>query len=669
MPRGSSGPPQAAVAAGPGEGSIAAFYCLRRPFSVKATEFRRRDGGRNVQQTFAAGQWLRAGLLIFTVLTCRPVAAADVIVDTDVMIPMRDGVRLATDIYRPDTNGRLPVVLARSPYGKDRGRDVELAKHLAAHGYVAAIQDIRGRYRSEGEFTKYSALEAPDGYDTIEWLARQPWSDGRVGMWGTSYAAHAQADAAKLAPPSLRAMLLNEGGMANAWDHAVRHGGAFELGRELTWAWRQIPLEIDDPVVRALFEQEKIEDWYRSLPLRPGLNPLAIAPEYEAYFFEELTNSDYSDYWRNIALNWTDHYDRTADAAMLHVGGWYDIFLRGTIQNYVALSAKESSRVELLVGPWTHSGNTRTYAGDVDFGTDAAIDDFHLDFHRRWFDRHLKDGPDASDGPPIRLFLMGGGDGTRDDAGRLRHGGYWFESDRWPLPGVEATAFYLQPDGSLRRESPQARDASTTYTFDPRDPVPTIGGNVSARVGDGAFDQRERADFPPSAPPYLPLAARPDVVVFQSAPLQEDVVVAGDIEVVLWVASSAVDTDFTAKLIDQYPPSDDFPAGFAMNISDALLRASYRDDRHERDLIRPGRVYRLVIRPFPTANVFSKGHRIRLDISSSNFPRFDVNPNTGEPLGRSRRRVAADNTIFHDRRRPSHIVLPVLPDKPRPAGR
>ena len=648
--------------------------CLDPDFGVKATGFCGRGGGREVgQESYArragAGRGLARRLLVIAVFAGGCAQAADPVVTSDVMVQMRDGVRLATDIYRPAAEGRYPVIVTRSPYGKDRARDVELARYLAAHGYVAAIQDIRGRYASGGAFTKYSALEAPDGYDTIEWLARQSWSDGRVGMWGTSYAAHAQADAAKLNPPSLKAMLLNEGGMADAWDHAVRHGGAFELGRELTWAWRQIPLEIDDPVVRALFKQERIEDWYRALPLRPGLSPLAIAPEYEAYFFEELTRSDYSDYWRNIALNWSDHYDATAEAAMLHVGGWYDIFLRGTIRNYVELSARKSSRIELLVGPWTHSGNTRTWAGDVDFGPGAAIEDFHLDFHRRWFDRHLRGDGDARGGAAIRLFLMGGGDGRRNEAGRLRHGGYWFESDTWPLPNAKPTPYYIHADGTLDRDPPDATNSSTTYTFDPADPVPTIGGNVSARVGDGAFDQRERADFPLSAPPYLPLSARPDVVVFQTPPLAEDLVVAGDIEVVLWASSSAVDTDFTAKLIDQYPPSEDYPAGYAMNISDALVRASYRDGRHERDLIEPGRVYRLVIRPFPTANIFRKGHRIRLDISSSNFPRFDVNPNTGEPLGLSRRSVAADNKIFHDRRRPSHVVLPLLPERPLAADR
>ena len=337
--------------------------------------------------------------------------AQPVAVDRGVMIPMRDGVKLAADVYRPATaedRDQFPIVLTRTPYGKERERDVAAARNFAQHGYVAVIQDMRGRWASEGEFTKYAATEPRDGYDTVTWLAEQPYSDGSIGMWGTSYSAHTAADAAKLNPPALKAILLNQGGMANAWDHAVRHGGAFELGRELTWVWRQIAAEYDDPVVAKLFETESIEDWYQAMPLREGLSPLRFAPEYERYFLDEYTRSDYSPYWQSAPLNWSEHYDATADIAMLHVGGWYDIFLRGTVQNFVELSDRKRAPIELLVGPWSHSGNARTYAGDVDFGADAAIDDFFIDFQRRWFDQHLKQsGEDGSD--RIRLFVMGDG--------------------------------------------------------------------------------------------------------------------------------------------------------------------------------------------------------------------------------------------------------------------
>lgn len=591
--------------------------------------------------------------------------AQDIHVERDVMIPMRDGVRLAADIYIPPGEGPFPTVLSRSPYGKSRERDVATAENFARHGYVVVVQDLRGRWASEGEFTKYAVTEPADGYDTVAWLAKRPESNGLVGMWGTSYGAHTAADASKLSPPGLAAILLNQGGMANAWDHAVRHGGAFELGRELTWVWRQISVEHDDAVVRELFQTESVEDWYQAMPLREGLSPLSRAPNYERYFLDELTNADYSAFWQTQPLNWSEYYDQTADIAMLHVGGWYDIFLRGTIQNFVELERRGERPVELLIGPWSHSGNARTYSGDVDFGAEAAIEDFFIDFQRRWFDRHLKGLP-AADATPVSYFVMGTGSGAMNADGRLDHGGYWTTSESWPPAGAEPTALYLSGDGRLTREPPDDRDSSTIYIFDPEDPVPTIGGNVSARVKDGAFDQRERPDFFPSREPYLPLGARSDVLVFMTDPLEEDLVVAGPIEVVLYVSSSAVDTDFTAKLIDQHPPSADYPQGFAMNISDALVRASYRDERKQRELIEPDKIYRLSIRPFDTANVFRKGHRLRLDISSSNFPRFDVNPNTGEALGYNRRTVKAENTVYHDRRRDSHIVLSLMPARPDP---
>lgn len=591
----------------------------------------------------------------------------DVVVERNVMIPARDGVLLATDIYRPAVEGRavaerLPLVLQRTPYGKSTERFLAPALYFATHGYVVAVQDMRGRYDSGGGFIKYDPLDAPDGYDAIEYLAQLPYVDGRVAMWGTSYAAHAEADAAKMRPPSLAALVINQGGMANAWDHAVRQGGAFELGRELTWAFRQIPLEVDDPVVKALFERETVEDWYSAWPFRPGLNPLSIAPNFDRYILEEATHADYDDYWKEMGINWVEYYDQTADVPMVHMGGWYDIFLRGTIQNYQELSSRQSTPKWLVVGPWTHSGNGRTYAGDVDFGPDAALPDFDTAYQVGWFDRLLK-GTSSTGIPekPVRLFVMGTGDDTKDGAGRLRHGGHWMETDVWPLPDARPTPFYFHADGSLTPDVPKGTPSPTTFTFDPARPVPTLGGNVSARVKDGAYDQRERPDFVGSRPPYLPLRARPDVVVFQTEPLEADVQVIGPITVRLFASSSAVDTDFTVKLVDVIPPSPDFPSGFDLNLTDGVARMSYRNGRPTRDLIEPGMVYDLTIEPFPTAAVFKKGHRIRVDISSSNFPRWDVNPNTGEPLARSRRAIAADNTIWHDAAHPSHVVLPLVP--------
>ncbi len=598
-------------------------------------------------------------------------ALSKVVVEHNVLIPAGDSVLLATDIYRPAVDGQpltepLPLLLQRTPYGKSGERFIPQATYFASQGYVVALQDLRGRYASGGTFTKYNPLEAPDGALTVEWLARLPYVDGRVGMWGTSYGAHTQADASKLNPEGLSAMVINMGGMANAWDHAVRQGGAFELGRELSWAFRQIPMEIDDPVVRAHFEREQIDDWYHAWPFRRGLNPLSIAPNFESYLLEEYAHGDYDGYWKEIGINWEEYYDQTADVPMVHVGGWYDIFLRGTIRNYQELSRRQSSPKWLIIGPWTHSGNERTYAGDVDFGPAAAITDFHSGFQIRWFDYLLKGKKtEGIPGKPVQLFVMGTGDGSKNEAGRLNHGGYWLETDSWPLPDAKPDTFYFQAGGSLSTQPPDGASSATTFTFDPDHPVPTLGGNVSARVKDGAFDQRERPDFIGSRLPYLPLRARSDVVVFQTEPLEEDIQIAGPITLRLYVSSTAEDTDFTVKLLDVYPPSEDFPAGFDMNLTDAIMRMSYRNGRHERDLISPGEVYELTIEPFPTANVFKKGHRIRVDISSSNFPRWDVNPNTGEPFGSSRRKVKADNTVYHSVERPSQIILPVVAMKGR----
>ncbi|MGD8320921.1 MAG: CocE/NonD family hydrolase, partial [Gemmatimonadota bacterium] len=560
---------------------------------------RRRPPMRPTRSFFAAGLCALAASAAASLQAQE--LGRDVVVEKNVMVPTRDGIALATDIYRPAVDGRpvdtpLPLVLQRTPYGKGSDRFVTPALYFAGHGYVVAVQDLRGRYDSGGDFVKYDPHDAPDGYDAVEYLAHLPYVDGRVAMWGTSYAAHAQADAAKMDPPGLAALVVNMGGMANAWDHAVRQGGAFELGRELTWAFRQIPLEVDDPVVKAHFEKETVNDWYAAWPFRRGLNPLSIAPNFEDYILEEATHADYDDFWKAMGINWEEYYAQTGDVPMVHIGGWYDIFLRGTIENYRELSRLQTTPKWLVIGPWTHSGNARTWAGDVDFGPDAAIPDFDTGYQLRWFDRLLKEGSaKGTSERPVRLFVMGGGDGTRDPQGRLRHGGHWMEADGWPLPDAQPTSLYLHAGGGLSTEAPTEPRASTTYTFDPRHPVPTLGGNVSARVKDGAYDQRERPDFYGSRPPYLPLKARSDVVVFQTDPLTEDVQVIGPLEAHLFVSSTAVDTDFTVKVLDAYPPSADFPSGFDMNLTDGIVRMSYRDGRATRELITPGHVYEVVL--------------------------------------------------------------------------
>jgi uncharacterized protein len=603
---------------------------------------------------------MRFALLTFLL----PIAlmSQEVIRERNVMMPARDGVKLSTDVYHASGATRVPVLLHRTPYDKSAPATVAIAEFFAKHGYGVVVQDTRGRHASEGVFSKYYKFDAYDGYDCIEWAAKLPFSDGRVGMWGTSYAAHTQADASKLNPPSLKTLVINMGGMSNAWDHSVRFDGAFEMGRQLTWAWDQILQDTKDPVVKQLLTKEKVTDWYTALPLRKGLNPLSAAPNYEGYYLDESEHSDYDEHWQGIGMQWEKFYEQTSDIPMLHIGGWYDIYLRGTIENFHELSRIKKAPERLLIGPWTHHGDAETFAGDVDFGPAAAIKDFDTDFHLRWFDHFLKGAPaDAVAESPVRLFVMGTGDGHRDPAGRLFHGGYWRNSQEWPPSEARRVSYYLHADGSLSTVVPTSSErAKTTYTFDPTHPVPTIGGGVSKRLKDGAFHQRERADFPGSRAPFLPLRARADILVFETEPLREDVDVMGPIEVELFASSTAVDTDFTAKLIDVYPSSKDFPEGFEMNLTDAIIRASYRDSSKQRRLMKPGEVYKLTIRPFDTANHFKRGHRIRVDISSSNFPRFDVNPNTGEPLGLNRRVVSADNSVYHDAQYASRIVLPLV---------
>lgn len=595
----------------------------------------------------------------------------DVIRQQDVMVAARDAVLLATDIYQPGIGSvavpeRLPVLLHRTPYDKSEAATVAIAETLAKHGYVVLVQDTRGRHHSQGVFEKYYSYDAYDGYDTIEWAAKQRFCDGKVGMYGTSYAAHTQADAAKLAPPHLRALLLNMGGMSNAWDHSVRYDGAFEMGRQLTWAWSQALDDAKDPVTKGMLSKEEVNAWYSALPIRKGLSPLAVAPNYERYYLDEATHADYDAHWDTLGMQWEKFYGQTADVPMMHVGGWYDIYLRGTIENWRRLGALKKSPMRLLIGPWTHHGNTASFAGDVDFGAAAAIKDFDTNFHLAWFDYYLKGiKTAAATQAPVRYFLMGTGDGHKDSAGRLYHGGEWRESKAWPPAEARAAIFYLRADGSLNRHAPSPSEPATTvFQFDPAHPVPTIGGGVSKRLKDGAYDQRERADMPGSRPPYLPLRARSDVLVFESEILKQDAVLAGPVEVTLYAASTATDTDFTAKLIDVYPPNTDFPTGFDMNLTDGIVRASYRDHSETRQLLVPGKIYSIVVRPFDTANVVKKGHRIRLDISSSNFPRFDVNPNTGEPLGLSRLLKTADNTIYHDPAHASAVKLFLMPAKP-----
>jgi putative CocE/NonD family hydrolase len=329
------------------------------------------------------------------------------------------------------------------------------------------------------------------------------------------------------------------------------------------------------------------------------------------------------------------------------------------------LKQARRGKQRLILGPWTHGDRSDSVFGDVWFGATAPIDHWADDwraYRLRFFDHVVKGAVSLE--PTVRIFVMGGGSGRRTSDGRLDHGGSWIEADDWPVPGSTVAAYYLHEDGRLDRVEPDVGVRPLSFDFDPSHPVPTIGGAFSSLepiATAGAFDQVEAPEFFGCAPPYLPLASRSDVLVFQTAPLREPVRVVGPIEAGLWVETDGPDTDFTAKLIDVYPPSADYPRGYAMNLTDGIIRLRYADDPARPRLRRAGEVTRVTVTLFPTANLFQPGHRIRLDISSSNFPKFDVNPNTGEPEGKARRKRIARNTVYVDAGRPSSVRLPILP--------
>jgi putative CocE/NonD family hydrolase len=331
--------------------------------------------------------------------------------------------------------------------------------------------------------------------------------------------------------------------------------------------------------------------------------------------------------------------------------------------NYEALAPAKKGPHRLIIGPWTHGGQGSNVTGEVEFTADAAID--LLGLRLRWYDRWLRgERNGVDDDPPVLLYVMGAGDDRRSPEGRVIHGGFWRAEREWPLKRAVPTTYHMHADGSLKPDAPGADGGRTTFTFDPSRPVPTVGGNISSNQGlmtSGGYDQRPRDDTH-AATDRLPLSERRDVLVFRTEPLKTDLEVTGTVEVKLWVASTAPDTDFTAKLIDEVPPNEGFPLGVDLNLTDSIIRMRYRDGLGQPSPpLAPGEVVPVTITMYPNSNIFKAGHRLRIDVSSSNFPRFDVNPNTGEPPGTSRRRQTADNSVLHEAGHASRVVLPVVP--------
>lgn len=609
--------------------------------------------------------WL--GLIVCLTI---PVQAEDFILEENVMVPMRDGVRLATDIYRPSVDGqavseRLPVVLTRTPYNK-RGA-ATAGKYYATHGYVFIAQDTRGRYQSEGTWHMLTD-DGPDGVDCAAWIGQQPWTDGKIGMLGTSYVGGTQHAMALAGAKELMTVIPVDA-MSNLGRQSLRNAGAFEM-RFWNWiflnAGRGSNAATDEETAAVLKEMADQRFVYlKNLPTRRGVTPLKLSPEYENWLINAMEHGANDEFWEQN--NIVDFPQKYKDIPVYLVCGWYDSWAGNTTANYVALSQTLKSPVYLIMGPWIHGLQSSSVHGQVNFGKEAAIPD-QWAWRKEWYDHFLKGidnsvGKSAPFATPVRLFVMGTGDGGKDEKGRLQHGGYWRDEHEWPLARTQHTRFYLQPEGKLSTALPEQADAVTQFQFDPGDPVPTIGGNISTHndiLLQGAWDQKGGPHVWNFQAP-IPLSARNDIVVFQTEPLEADLEVTGEIEVKLYASSSAVDTDFTAKLIDVYPPSAAWPGGFDLNIGDGIVRGRFRESLKTEKLMTPGEVYEFTIKLYPSANVFKKGHRIRVDISSSNFPRFDVNPNTGEPLNRQRLEKIADQTIHHNPAHASHIILPVIP--------
>lgn len=572
--------------------------------------------------------------------------------EPDVPLMLRDGTITYADVYRPDKSGRFPALIKRTPYDKSMPASktgLLDAIWCAGHGYAVVIQDIRGRFSSEGEFYAF-VDEIEDGYDSVEWTAAQSWCNGKVGMFGSSYVGAAQWLAASAKPPSLRCIVpgVTASDFHDGWTW---RGGAFELGFNLHWALGSLAAANWDNLSNRLFlsprqnevlleAHDNIMAGYKFLPMReiPELEG-GLAP----YYYDWLDHPEYDDYWRCINI---EEFHSKIEVPSFNIGGWYDIFLRGTLRNFSRMrdlgATGESRRgQQLIIGPWIHSDPFLSVSGEVDFGTRASSVAQNLQGRiLRFCDFWLK-GEDngVAEDRPVRIFVMGEN--------------VWRAEDEWPLSRSEPKLYYLHSGGKANTLSgdgwmsldPPASEAPDVYVYNPIDPVPTRGGSLNGAPGimtAGAFDQRS-------------VERRPDVLMYTTPPLEQYMEVTGPIAVTLYASTSARDTDFTAKLVDVSPD------GRAVNLTDGIVRARYRTPRTSASLIEIGQVIEYTIDMSATSNLFRRGHRIRLEISSSNYPRFDRNTNTGEPIGTDSSFVPALQTIYHTSEYPSHVILPVVP--------
>ncbi|MFI0480942.1 CocE/NonD family hydrolase [Actinomadura sp. 9N215] len=566
-------------------------------------------------------------------------------VQKDVPATMRDGTVLRSNVFTPKGEEDFPVILIRLPYNKDGAEGFFYGDPAlyAQNCYIVVSQDVRGQYQSDGTFYPYQA-EAEDGYDTVEWAAKLPHSNGKVGMYGFSYPGLTQWLPATLTPPHL-VTIVPAYTSSDIYDGWTYEGGALYQSFTQDWplsflargAIRRLPDGAKLAAEMTQASRQLFSKWYWHLPLDefPPLYPKdeRVAP----YWYDWVDHPSDDSYWKRWSIR-TKYPKVTVPS--LNFGGWSDIFLNGTVENFAGMRAQGGSPTarqgtKMLIGPWTHGGAGRR-TGAVDFGPDAVVSVSGI--HLRWFDRWLKGERNGTDtDPAVKIFVMGANK--------------WRTADSWPIPGTQNTTYYLHSNGdantltgggTLSAAQPATGETPDRYRYDPENPVPSFGGRFQSSVPGGPQDQRV-------------VEQRRDVLVYSTPPLAKDTEVTGPISVTLYASSSARDTDWTAKLTDVQPD------GSSMLIRDGIQRARYRTSLERPSLIRPGKVYEYTIKLWPTSNLFKAGHRIRLEISSSNFPMFDRNPNTGGEFGADDETRVASQTVLHDAEHPSSITLPIVP--------
>ncbi|MGJ9457933.1 CocE/NonD family hydrolase [Oceanobacillus sp. CF4.6] len=562
-----------------------------------------------------------------------------IIVDREVACTLRDGTKLYANIYRPSDEGEYPVLLTRLPYDKNlpnfSHRYIDPIR-MAMSGYVVIIQDVRGRFASEGEFKPY-VQELEDGYDTVEWAAALPFANGKVGMFGLSYYAFTQLFALLEQPPSLKALFPAMTGYI--FGEGFKQNGVFNLASLQTWVLdsvaadylkrKQSSQQYANTIQEITNDLDNIDEWHAFKPANEW-PPMTKHPQLMDFFKKHLYQ-EFPQEAREKASFKGDPSELGVPA--YHLAGWYDNFLGDTIRNFEALKGSNSNQ-KLIIGPWGH-GMLNSELGERSFGLHSAgtsiegKDDI-TGLHIKWFDYWLKEDqktlPDNED--PVKIFTMGENK--------------WRTEKTWPLEQTVYTPYYLHESGSLSEVKPGI-EVHDSYVHDPSNPVPTHGGGVLFYNGRGAgpYDQRE-------------IEKRDDVLTFTSKALEAPVEITGWIKMKLWAAYDAEDTDFVVKLIDVLPD------GTAYNLTDGVIRAKYRDGNNEEDHSMDG-IVPLDVDMWATSNVFLAGHSIRIEISSSSYPRFDVNPGTGETIIDSTEMVESNQQIYHDQHHPSHVVLPIIP--------